>query len=1823
MLREKLKKYFVVLGLCGLVIAAGVIALNKSGILVRQFRELIAHRLSQALGREVSVSGLEGGLAFVSLTDVRVAESGKVSAGVLFSCDRIIIDYSFRDIIFGRKDIQDSIESAKIINPVINLRRSSAGGWNFQPLADYLSNKPGDEKQSFAGFGYAVVSMGRINFSDESRSFKTSIERINGRMNFTPSFKSASLRLKARSFNAASDNLSVMGNVGLREGGTDLDLKIANLDLAHYAGYFVSGDGFAVTAGNFSAELNWKNNGIPQGRFYVENAGLKVKNVEFGKIELAGRINEDRVDIDRLTAVAGNAACTVTGRIIVRDDPVLDLRLSAPQVQISELRKYFGGHMELGGQSDISVTVKGTFQKPEISGFAHIRQAKVGPVRVPWAKIFAKYEDKSVKTVSIKARVWNGLLTAEGNAFFRTRALELNGEIAGVNLSSMCADLGNPGFCYGFAGLKFRVTGTIEKPVVKSDLTCTGLGRNQEKLGNLSGQVSCSEKKAELSVQTVDGSIRLGLKMSREKEQPLARLAVEGNLKIVKMDAGKLAGLLPVEVPVKKVAGIVSGSAVLSGTLESPRINGKVSVVNPAWEKIYGRLAETNFEITTEFLSLSSLRISQQGTGSITGSLKIPFSSEGKYSGELKGQKFEVGRMLSHLTGSDVSGRMDFNSVIEGTGHPRARVDASAKLKINQIPADFSSQFTISESKLELGSMSLDNQYYLSGSVGFSPLSFDLKAKAEKGKLVTLMGLAGAKTESTDRGEITGQLSFSGTGVGPVISGDLYVQKPVISGFRQDKLAVNLRTDAGYLRVLFSTEEKSTGCSFSGEAKIGLRMPHIIVLKSDFAETVGQRHLKMALGFSGELAGKELRGELSAENITLDSEWIDPARVSVIFDKRILRVFASGLKNSAGIDGWIDFNTKEVEMTLKLKNVDLPVLAGIFAPQEKISGLINGGIKVTGTLPKWHTEGSLRLGRGTWRDFPFQSGQILFSSENTSLITFDHCRIQQEKGHVNWKGTVVFPDGRISASTAQVDLELGVVNGSLSELSSLIPRKNRPANLSGRLASNLKMQGSLSEPVISGDVTIFSGRYGSFTADSLSTVFSLRNGQFLVTHLKWCQADSIVSVNNGTVKIIDGQVVLNLPVSLEKYILANAPVRGELNCRLTVVPKENVVMYGTISSPELMIGDFRLNKVSTGFEYSKNQVRFTPVPDEATTLSGTVAMGDEETDFQKVSLGIAGSGTVAVNGKWRNRGRSDVSVDADKIPAALLGQLLAMTPFEGQMTFHVKAGGNRQFPKFKGQFHIENGNLWNIRFDLARGYFNAEPNTFHLEECSLMLTDKYNILFDGNIPMALSPGSSREISGKEMKINVKSTGADAELTMLTGWFGAAKGKMDFNLKIGGTTSDPEINGELVIAGAELMPLALVRSFKNCRIKLKAARNNVKIIYASADAGGAVDVSGTFTMKNLLTDMLDLSAGTSDRGIEFFIDSLMKQPGRAKIAGRDGDRFRILGPSSNPKLSGKVFLSNADITYPPASEAEEDSVLSRIFWDVEVVAETKVRYFHDGLGCRINIRKGGHLYFYDLGNRLKVTGELEFEGGADNYFTFLQNKFDVVSANAKFIEVSGQTRMILSAKGQTKLKDVTIFAAISSMEEETGKVEYIDVAHLRPVLSSQPEYSQQQILSYLMVGEDYTTWSNDRVSQKLQQEMTTILAKAGMSYVLKKTRIFSEIKQQTGVDVSVMPTTKSNINRKEEESLPGSRSAILNSADLFRDWEIGLRYPVSDRLSLGVDFIYGGLDELQSGYKWNEKMIMEYHFKEEHMLKIKVDKDEIYGGWESKWSINLF
>ena len=458
---------------------------------------------------------------------------------------------------------------------------------------------------------------------------------------------------------------------------------------------------------------------------------------------------------------------------------------------------------------------------------------------------------------------------------------------------------------------------------------------------------------------------------------------------------------------------------------------------------------------------------------------------------------------------------------------------------------------------------------------------------------------------------------------------------------------------------------------------------------------------------------------------------IDPLRLTV--DRLELAKGSERIVVAGGLSFTAPGDPARDQLKVDATSVSVAPFITTFLGEERVTGVLNGSVMVTGTLDDPLVKGSFAVTEGTADKIPFTSvgGTVSMSAGMTTVdISLD--------AGVRGSASV---QGRVPVDTEAGGLDLTVV-AALSDIGVVAPAIGYITNASGTANGTLKITGSIASPEMDGDMALtqvqFEAPETGVSYRNLNAVLRVVDSIMVVDTFTVEDEDGSVLRMNGRLDVLTrdagGDVDLRI-VAREFKLLGNQ--FGDLSVNLDLTGAGTVTAPQLIGAITVVRGRFEVDQLLQQFLPSTAYVAAGPV------TSKPAAAADADTHAAPVPptmfAGAALSIDVILPENVVVRGRG---LQTDDGPIGL-GDI------------NLTLGGTLQVAKAPGREASLTGEVM-----VVRGTYDFQGRRFSIERGS-----RLRFRGDDYTNPTLDITATRTVSGVDVTARIQGTAASPSLTL--------------------------------------------------------------------------------------------------------------------------------------------------------------------------------------------------------------------------------------------------------------------------------------------------------------------------------------------------------------------------------------------------------------------------------------------------------------------------
>jgi len=1674
----------------GIIVLLGITAfiLAKTGVFVKQFKNIIEIELTKALNREVTIEKIEGGVFdSIELINVRIAAKKEIKDGNLIVIEKVSVKYSFKDIILNKKQIIDSLKGVELIRPSLLMEKDDQGAWN---LEDFINSLPVTEKTLLPEKLTISVSKGLVGIKDGKKKFNSAFRDIYGNIEFIGAGK-ISFKAASKSYSSKKTNLFVDGIFDAKNKTSTVIIDGKDLDLAHYSSYafaHMQKPPAEIMAGTFDFQVKLSDNVTAE--VLLKNGEAKIEGLKAGLTGIISQLTftKESVVINKFAATLKNASITGKGEInnYLAGDPEGKLKIYINGADLSDFsQEEFMAGVFPAGICSAGMTVEGKFSSPVFSVVANARNLRLAGIKTDNNEMVLKYKNDRIDIESLKIYSFDGIAKLSGKYDLKKDALSLSGEAAEMQAKGIFDLAGVPG-ATGKAAFTFEVKGPLKNLIIASKVRVNKMTLQSGNLGEITSDLLFFDN-GKLRVNAVSSE---KITMNALFTFQNGRTFTDGTIKFAGANFSNAYGFFVNNK--MDLAGETFATFSMKGPLEDITLFGDISINNYNFEGYRAKNVKGNLTINRGSLVGTGLYFNQDDKGYMKADGSMGLTGDLALNLAVTATNIDFSKIPVFNAHYKISGRGTVSAKILGSiAYPKFITTLTSENLILDGNQSFMTDlsFTYDNAILKVERLNLDDEYFFNGEIAFlNELHIDSSLAVKNGKLATIFTIfKWPHKENEVKGTLSGNIRLSGDFDSLNGEGSLRTKEAEFFGNIINTLGLNFSVKDGLLAVK-NLELKFKEVALSAEGAISLKEKGRsgLVLKMENVRDKTFIRGRYNLSATGLFDSDKniINAKLLSSELFLGGEPVHNIEADLAYNKSENK-FTLGEIKWEKCSGKLDFFPKDNSLSANLKfsgtdinklsllNSDLKkflingTLSGDLAFKLDKDGWLKGDNKLTVTGPAFNDFKGNRI----TADLSFEQNKNGYEVQVKRLL------LSQEVGAVDINGTISSLDKNLSLENAYCNLVVSVLNPDIKNLLPLIKSK---ADISARLSApmGIAVKGKLSSPRITGvfkaaDVRTEKMLLGDFTGE-----FIYDNNVLDFKSLSFDDAttDNHASFYKANFIFKKDQIQAQLSAAVDFKKLLGLSIKAEAETKNCIIPlTDNGKFESELFLKNFKLNDYEMRDFSSLFIATKQGLLIRHSSDSRQFISkakGEIVFKNPQTTVFKgleISINDNTPGIVKINGALGKA--SDMVVDITNTNIKVLLKYLNLDLNMTGTVNHATAlySGDAAAPRIK----VEQGSLIGVNmFDMS---FSSVIGDLYFENNKLTLAningvekeykgnsakELYSVNVNGSIPMDQE---------NEQNLIIKLKNTDLKPIMITGWFSKVEGLMDAEFVIKGKSSYPVIDkGFLIIHdNAAVYPLGFIAKVDKLRAKFSIDNNNVKIAYFSGEVDKSpLEVSGEFTLKKFYPDVLRnikiRNKQTVERkGLKFKVESIMSTEGTMFVKGNGTDEFfSIGGTAPNFKMNGEIHIYDTRFSWPPNYKEGESAprVLKEMDWNLKVVIEEGVLY--NNSYCEAKLRQGSVFTSQGPGQDLTMRGKADIESG---YFNFYTGKFDIKTASFSFLETE-KRQPAIKAYCEYSTSTHKIYMEVRGKNgamAELGNGENFDM-----VFTSQPEETRNDILRIL-------------------------------------------------------------------------------------------------------------------------------------------------------------
>ena len=1759
-IKIKNKKKWVIIISISLVLGTLIYFLQNSGIVSQSLNLLLTPYLEKTLKQEVYIGKISSNFFNkIILKDVIVSNPGNFKEGVFLKSKRIVFYYNFWHI-FNKKE-KSKINRVVIVSPQVFLSKKE-NKWNIGKITP-------SAKSSFPFVllpKEVILKKGKLFIDEEGKYF--SFQDVSGKFNlYRDKVITGNVWLKRE--RDTKEKVKLFGHVDLEKKYFDLKVDIEAIDPA-YCTRFVKWDprvkflegkldlNFFIK-GTFPLKKEFLKKMIFDGTINVKKGIVKIDPYPDNLSNINGKLifNNKKIEVSRLTLDVGDSPFSFSGRIekpLINPD--FNLKLISSDFDFSLFPKLFVQEkylerIKLEGKGEIDLKVKGSTSNLVFAGEMKGKKSRINGTPVDNLIIDFRYNKNVFNLSNFSFQIGEGEVYADG--------------VLDFNFPSFVE---NPEF--------FIYAKNIELNFLSKLL---GLG----KIKGISNFYL--KTKGSLLSPRISGKISLfDLDMKEEKFKTLRAgfkydnkyLEITGKTDNQRYQIRSRIKLTEEKVKINEFKIVMSNKGKINITGDMSRGNEKQVNLKLTAEKIEGKelpyLKKYFHDIEGEF----------DFKGRIKGKLRDPF---------LSGRLFSSNLMIAGNSSTFNAHIQLDKDVLQITSFKLNNYSGVFKMKLNgentgeaELIAD-RAKAKMFLSLLNLPDLNINNETELTGAVTLNGSFRDFKKLKIEGK-INLSPLADFKKVSLEKLKL-----------------DFFMENQIL---KINNLSLGQKNGQVLLWgaiALYNQSESENN----------------IKLTADFTSfKIGDIRINGSTEYKGNIVYQptlSMKGNIQSSDLKLNDKKFKTSSCNIVYKQKTINCTAFNLNKE--YKGKLKFDFSENPQVKGDVSVNINEISSLFAllPDKfsKLSipkGQIKAKFFISGLLSSPEIKAYLHIFRGQFRSigFSFLSNFLYHQGElklKTTLL-----KIGRE-GKVRILGNVFLKDK--SGESKETNLIFNLSKIDLKFLKYFLKAEEK-IKLTGIADGVLKLKGSLSVPVLSGDIQGEDVSIESFQIKKLDTKFVL--------------ADKKITFSQFSVQKKEGEIVFSpgsyldfsqsdlwrfqvMPV-LKNINLSNISFFGGFCGKGSLKFNPVLQVKAELITDNLWVNNHNFEKENLKISFQENCLDFIPINEKDKYVKGRIDFSNKSgIIFNDVKIYKKEEEIFILDGRLDlEKDKTNLLICGlnEGVEAGTIMEILNIRAFNftGKSRFNLNLTGNFNAPVFSCNLDIEEGSLSGFKFDNFKSSLFVKEEMIIIDELNITRKNERLLTGSGEIPFVFGP--KRQEKNKMKKINISLVLQSKEgLSVLSSFsdkIKKIKGEIEGNIKVGGTLLKPEVKGYLLIDNAEIVSKDVMRKIKKFKVDINLIDEQIQIKKVYGEIGkGNINIWGRIYLKEFFKiEKFDLYLETSkERGIPLsledipipqnrFFDRLfpnLPSSGEAKISAR------FYGNSQDYHIDGIADLFNTHFTYPPLptkkiwedqgyQKSTQWGFLNRAIWNFQINAVENVWY--ENKFANVNVR--GSIKLKDKTKKIKVSGKVEAIKGDINY---VGTNFDIKEAilefkdGVEYLEGKAETHVQrfesqLNGKGQWTDDIIT-------MVFEKGKL-----GEVKPVFSSKnfPNTNSEEAMKLAITGVDVDNMAPEDREVFLRKEVLRILDATLASPFIKNV-----LKRTGWVDVI-------KVTRKEEKVAQETPLISDSQPSIWNGTTITVGKYLSDRFFLGYSM--GLYNKFENKLDLQQEIEMSYRLKRSLYIK---------------------
>lgn len=766
--------------------------------------------------------------------------------------------------------------------------------------------------------------------------------------------------------------------------------------------------------------------------------------------------------------------------------------------------------------------------------------------------------------------------------------------------------------------------------------------------------------------------------------------------------------------PETGAAGIVTGSLTASGQWNGgapvfSAIDGAATGIGLSWNGYEAESLSADFQGNGDVYSVRFYGNGLSGEGvhadSVAGELEGngenwqinylngtvgggAFSLRGRYAPEQMDLTVQAGHIeaapFAALAGEDFGGMTSASGHISGTlEHPAFDLSFSVtdghyqEASFRRLAGELTSDgewVTIRRAEMETQT----GRHTLTGRIGLSaPHPLEIEEKSEHTRIENVLKLAGIDAPLT--GWFQNETTIRGTMDAPEISGRFMAWDGSAAGELYQSLSADYAVkDDGQLSITNGLAYIYGGAAYlNGTVSEKALDLEAALIDVDIERILRTGPAKGRVTFRGHISGSITSpifdGQMSSRQISVNGSEIEQITAGVSYEDQVFRITDGFFRQRDGRFRWsglVNAETGAMSGRLRFYGWSMEEALRFFQlPVSHVSGSMNGGMFIRGTMDDPEVSLNINLNGGSLGETPMGDGRFNLSYVN-GLLSIQECYLPVGNGILAAKGTI--------QNGGAVDLTAAANHMDVSWIPQVLGISD--LTLGGDLTAGITLSGTLKDPSADISITVTDPKYNGIAFDSLSLMGNAEKGAFQIDQLLATKgvykasAHGVVPVSALT-RIDNGR---NIPFDVD-VDLDNA----DLNA-LVFMADSVTSASGPVKGHLKISGPWNDPTIQGGAVVRDGQLTAEPLAEPVTNIDGTLLFSGKEAELNgQAELG-GGTVSAAVRTGWDHMQLTGYAGEAH----AHLPNLNSAY-YKGRLDADMTLTEERNLPKVAGTINVE------------------------------------------------------------------------------------------------------------------------------------------------------------------------------------------------------------------------------------------------------------------------------------------------------------------------------------------------------------------------------------------------------------------------------------------------------------------------------------------------------------------------------------------------------